>query len=187
MNDDVMTNLARLPAFVDDDTFNVVVESPRGSGVKLKHDATSNIMGVSRPLPLGTVFPFDWGFVPSTSGQDGDPVDAIVLWDASTFPGVVIECKASGLIEIEQNRTDGARHDRIRNDRVLAVPKDDRRSIFGRRLALDRRIKEEIANFLVAVTTLEGKDITILRWSDADAALECIANNRKRRRGRTRG
>ena len=181
-----MTNLAKLPAFVDEDTFNVVVESPRGSSVKIKHDVKSNVMGVSRPLPIGTVFPFDWGFVPSTMGPDGDPVDAIVIWDVSTFPGVVIECRAAGLVQIEQNRTDGARKNRIRNDRVLAVPQNDRRSILGRRLALDRRLREEIANFLVAVTALEGKDITILGWSDANAALTYIADHRKRRAQRTR-
>ena len=182
-----MTNLARLPAFVDDDTFNVVVESPRGSGVKLKHDAKSNAMGVSRPLPIGTVFPFDWGFVPSTVGPDGDPVDAIVIWDASTFPGVVVECRAAGLIQIEQNRTAGARKDRIRNDRVLAMPTTDRRSDIGRQLVLDRRTRAEIANFLVAVTSLEGKDITVLRWSGADAALAYIAGSRTGQSRRSRG
>ena len=123
----IMTNLGKLPAFVDDGTFNVVVESPRGAGVKLKYDVKSNVMGVSRPLPIGTVFPFDWGFVPSTMGPDGDPVDAIVIWDAATFPGVVIECRAAGLIQIEQNQKNGARKDRIRNDRVLAIPIEDPR------------------------------------------------------------
>lgn len=182
-----MTNLAKLPAFVDDDTFNVVVESPRGAGVKLKYDEQSHTMGVSRPLPMGTLFPFDWGFVPSTQGPDGDPVDAIVIWDVSTYPGVVIECRAAGLIQIEQNRSNGVRKNRIRNDRVLAVPTDDSRSVFGRRLALDRRIREEIANFLVAVTALEGKDITVLRWSGADSALTYIADNRKRQKRRVRG
>ena len=176
----VMTNLGTLPAFGDDDTFNVVVESPRGAGVKLKYDAKSNVMGVSRPLPIGTVFPFDWGFVPSTIGPDGDPVDAIVIWDASTFPGVVIECRAAGLIQIEQNRKSGERKDRIRNDRVLAIPTADPRSASGRRLVLDRRIRNEIANFLVAVTALERKDITILRWSNASVALTYIAKNRSR-------
>ena len=177
-----MKNLAKLPAFVDDDTFNVVVESPRGSGVKLKYDLKSNVMGVSRPLPMGTVFPFDWGFVPSTMGPDGDPIDAIVIWDASTFPGVVIECTAGGSIQVEQNQTDGVRKNRIRNDRVLAVPVSDRRSAVASRLASDRRIREEIANFLVAVTALEGKDITILGWSGTSAALTYIASNRKRQR-----
>jgi inorganic pyrophosphatase len=182
-----MTNLTRLPAFVDDDTFHVVVESPRGSGVKLKHDAKTNTMGVSRPLPLGTVFPFDWGFVPSTVGPDGDPVDAIVIWDASTFPGVVIECKAAGLIQVEQNRTGGVRKNRIRNDRVLAVPTSDKRSGPGRRLVLDRRIRAEISNFLVAVTALEGKDIEVLGWAGADAALTYVAGSRTPQRKRARG
>ena len=182
-----MTNLAKLPTFVDIDAFNVVVESPRGAGVKLKYDLKSNIMGVSRPLPIGTVFPFDWGFVPSTMGPDGDPLDAIVIWDASTFPGVVIECRAAGSIQVEQNRIDGSRKSRVRNDRVIAVPTSDRRSAIGKRLVLDRRIRHELENFLVAVTALEGKDIKILGWSGANATLKYIASHQERQRKSTRG
>src|SRR4051812_23123737 len=85
-----MADLARLPAFLDGDIFHVVVESPRGCAVKLKWDASLGAMAVSRPLGLGLVFPFDWGFVPSTRGPDGDPVDAIVLWDVASAPGILI-------------------------------------------------------------------------------------------------
>ena len=60
-------------------------------------------MGVSRPLPAGLVFPFDWGFIPSTCGPDGDPIDACVIWDVASFPGVVIVCRTIGVLNAEQN------------------------------------------------------------------------------------
>jgi len=96
-------DLLAVPAFADDDTFHVVVESPKGSNLKLKYDARLGAMGISRPLPAGLVFPFDWGFVPSTQAADGDPLDAFVMWDVASFPGVIVPCRAVGVLKIEQN------------------------------------------------------------------------------------
>ena len=92
-------NLLTIPTFSAADIFHVVVESPRGSAVKLKYDPRWNVMAVSRPLILGVTFPFDWGFVPSTKGPDDDPVDALVLWDVSSYPGVVLPCRGTSLPE----------------------------------------------------------------------------------------
>src|SRR5438045_9341193 len=112
-----MRPLHLLPTFAADDQFHVVVESPRGSAVKLKYRADFGAMSICRPLPLGLRYPVDWGFVPSTAAPDGDPVDAAVYWDVATFPGVVIVCRALALIEIEQNHADSRR--RVRKHRIL--------------------------------------------------------------------
>ena len=72
-------NLLTIPTFGAAGVFHVVVESQRGTALKLKYDARWNAMTVSRPLTLGTTFPFDWGFIPSTTGPDDDPLDALVL------------------------------------------------------------------------------------------------------------
>jgi len=74
-------------AFRRDGSINVMVESPRGSAIKFKYDQNDRAMTVSRPLPLGLVFPFDWGFIPGTRAADGDPLDAFILWDGSSYPG----------------------------------------------------------------------------------------------------
>src|SRR5689334_6496130 len=120
-------NLAAIPAFVSTDIFHVVVEAPRGSQLKLKYEPRWEAMAVSRPLPVGITFPFDWGFIPSTSAADGDPLDAMVLWDVPSYPGVVLQCRAIGVLQVEQNRTNHDPSERVRNDRILAIPIEARR------------------------------------------------------------
>jgi inorganic pyrophosphatase len=165
--------LALLPAFAADDIFHVVVESPRGSSVKLKYSPQLRAFTVSRPLPIGLTYPFDWGFVPSTRADDGDPVDAAVVWDVATFPGVVIPCRALALVKVEQNRADMG--GRARNDRILAVPVDSRRqtgvlSPDG----LTPRTRDEFELFFLTAAALEGKDPRILGWDQPEAALALL-------------
>src|SRR6187397_2754701 len=93
----IIMKLHLLPAFVRGDFFRVVVESPRGSNAKLKFDPELEAMSLSRPLTYGLTYPFDWGFVPGTRASDGDPLDAMLMWDTATFPGVVIPCRALGI------------------------------------------------------------------------------------------
>ena len=171
-----MRALDQIPTFSEHDVFHVVVESPRGSAVKLKYRADLGAMSISRPLAAGLVYPFDWGFVPSTKGPDGDPVDAAVFWDVATFPGVVIPCRALGVIQIEQNRLDGS--GRARNDRILALPIDARRPRELRLEALlPTRVREELEHFFIATTVFEGKDPRILGWAGADAALDLLRSS----------
>ena len=169
-------NLDRLDAFARDDIFHVVVESPRGSAVKLKYDPKLGAMSVSRPLNLGVTFPFDWGFVPSTEGADGDPIDALVYWDVSSYPGVVIPCRALAVIKIDQRGGEGK--GRVRNDRIVAVPIEARRE---KHLAapddLPARVREELNQFLLAATALEGKDARILGWEGPEEALALIRSS----------
>ena len=68
---------------------NVLVESPRGSTIKFEYDQTERVMTLSRPLPAGLVYPFDWGFIPGTRAADGDPLDAFILWDGASYPGIL--------------------------------------------------------------------------------------------------
>jgi len=163
-------DLHKLKTFAGEDVFHVVVESPRGSVVKLKYSPALGAMSISRPLALGVAYPFDWGFVPSTEGPDHDPIDAAIWWDVATYPGVVIPCRALAVVHLEQNSADGPA--RIRNDRVLAVPVAARRE-----LPLASRVRQEIEQFFIAATALEGKEPRILGWGDADAALELIRSS----------
>ena len=95
----------------------VIVETPRGSRNKLKYDPDRRLFKLSKVLPEGMVFPYDFGFVPSTQAEDGDPLDVLVLTDDPLFPGCLVECRLIGAIEAEQKEE--GKHKR--NDRLIAV------------------------------------------------------------------
>jgi inorganic pyrophosphatase len=170
-------NLAAIPAMTGDTTFHVVVESPRGSALKLKYEPRWQTMTVSRPLTAGLAFPFDWGFIPSTEMPDGDPLDAMLVWDVPAFPGVIVEVRALGVLQIEQNRTNHDRSVRVRNDRVLCVPMQARQETLRAFTDLPPRLLKEYEQFALAATALEGKDVEIIGWGDATAALELIRSH----------
>ena len=168
-------DLGILPTFRDGDVFHVVVESPRGSRLKLKFDPELKVMSVSRPLPFGVAFPFDWGFIPSTQGEDGDTLDAMLVWDVASYPGVVVPCRALGILLVEQNRRNHDPSERIRNDRIMALPVEARREQSTAEVTdLPARIREELEQFAIAATALEGKDVRVLGWGDVSAALALI-------------
>src|SRR5579884_4066736 len=98
----------------------VVIETPRGCRNKYKYEEGTGRLKLSKVLPEGMMFPYDFGFIPDTKAEDGDPIDVLVLIDESTFPGCEMECRLIGVIEAEQKEGDEERH---RNDRIIAVAK----------------------------------------------------------------
>lgn len=86
---------------------NVIIETPRGSRNKYSYDEERKLIRLSGVLPAGAVFPFDFGFVPQTLGQDGGPLDVLVLMDEPVFPGCLVPCRLIGVIEA--NQTDGGK------------------------------------------------------------------------------
>src|SRR3977135_997199 len=103
-----------------DQTIHVVIEHPKGSRNKYAFDPEQKVFELKKVLPAGMAFPYDFGFIPSTKAEDGDPVDVLVLMDEPAFPGVVVKCRLIGIIEGEQ----GDNEDKERNDRVVAVGKE---------------------------------------------------------------
>ena len=152
--------------------FHVVVESPRGSAVKLRLDPELLVMRAQRPLPLGFAYPYDWGFVPSTRAPDGDPVDALIYWDVTSFPGVVVACRALGVLRLEQDAKAGGRQ---RNDRLLAIPLEHPRGEGLRSVDdLPTRVREEIAHFFTSSIFFEPKNPRVLGWGGPDAGWALI-------------
>jgi inorganic pyrophosphatase len=101
----------------DKKMLRVVIETPRGSRNKFAFDSKERIFELKKVLPSGMMFPYRFGFIPSTEGDDGDPLDVLVLMDEPVFPGCILSCRPIGVIEGEQD--DGKKTER--NDRILAV------------------------------------------------------------------
>src|SRR3954452_20332164 len=114
-----MDPLLRLPPFDDEsDDLNVIIDTPRGSRNKFGFDLKEQTYVLKGVLPNGAIFPFDFGSIPSTKGEDGDPLDALVLMDEAAFCGCLVRARLIGVIEAEQTEKDGKT---VRNDRLISV------------------------------------------------------------------
>jgi len=167
----IMPSLINLPPFTEDGDVYVVVETPRGSRAKFAYDPKLESFTLSKSLLTGLTYPHDWGFVPSTKADDGDPVDIMVVHDATTFPGIVLPCRIIGVLQIEQKRKGKAE----RNDRLFAVP---RRSHSEQGLQdirdLSKPILQELEKFFIATDELEDKKLEIIGWKGPKAAIQAI-------------
>jgi inorganic pyrophosphatase len=149
--------VTRLPPFSDDDatTVNVIVETSKGSRNKITFDAERGLYELTGVLPVGASFPYDFGFVPSTLGDDGDPLDVLLLMDEPAFAGCLVPARLVGVITAEQQERDGAVE---RNDRLLAVAEKSRVHAEVRGLAdLGDALLEEIEHFFVSYNEIKGK------------------------------
>ena len=170
-----MADFPNLPCRDDAGRVLVVVEAPRGAAVKTRYDPTLRSFVVHRLLPLGLSYPYDWGFIPSTRGPDGDPLDALVRWDVSSYPGVLLPCRALGLLKVEQKGKKGGRE---RNDRLLCVPVAAPRDTQIETLKdVSRRELDELSHFFLAVVALADKDARVLGWEGEEAALRLVADS----------
>lgn len=114
-----MDDLTKLPNHLDPKkrVCTAIIETPRGSRNKFDYDPDSNLFKLGGLLPEGMMFPFDFGFIPSTLGDDGDPVDIMVLMDAPAHVGCLMDVRLIGVIEAKQTQ-DGKTES---NDRLLGV------------------------------------------------------------------
>jgi inorganic pyrophosphatase len=150
---------------------HVIVDTTRGSRNKLKYDEELGCFRLSRILPGGFVFPYDFGSVPGTRAADGDPVDVLVLLDAPTFPGCLVTVKLIGGLAARQS--DG--HRKIRNDRLVGAPQTETNPAAFRRLEDlgDARI-DEIEHFFVAYNEAQGRRFEPIGRLGPDDAEKCL-------------
>jgi inorganic pyrophosphatase len=166
-----MTNLLKLPTWTDDEHILAVIETPRGSTCKLDFDPSLGAFTLAKPLMAGLSYPYDWGFIPSTKAEDGDPLDVLVIHDAQTYPGVVLTCRPIGILEVEQK----SKGKTERNDRVFAVPdrpplETDLKDVRH----LPSRARDELEKFFVATDALESKELHFLGWRGPKHAAKII-------------
>ena len=147
---------ATIPARASEGWLNVVVETPRGSTAKFKYDERAGVMRLSRPLPAGLCYPYDWGFMPSTRAADGDALDAMVIWDgprtrALSLPPV--HRRIARRAERSCKRRTAAQRP------LLTVPMKTRHGDEGE---VDAQLRAQLEQFFTAAVAFEGKDVRLL-------------------------
>jgi inorganic pyrophosphatase len=152
---------SQLPSLDQDDDaiVQVVIETPKDSRNKYAFDPEQKVFELKKVLPAGMAFPYDFGFIPRTKAEDGDPTDVLVLMDEPAFPGVVLKCRLIGIIEGEQ----GDNEDKERNDRVVAVEKENHSWSDIKHIDdLGKQFLRELEEFFVNYHKLSGKQYRII-------------------------
>lgn len=164
-------DLSRIPAQPESGLINVLIEIPAGSKNKYEFDKELNAFALDRVLYSSVHYPYDYGFVPNTLADDGDPLDGMVMIDQPTFPGCVIKARPIGMLEM----IDGG----DRDEKILCVAADDPRYSGVKSLAdVPSHRLDEIAEFFKTYKNLEKKETEILGWKDIDKVAplveECV-------------
>ena len=159
-----MTNYHELPTGSQSpEVITVVIEIPAEGINKYEYDKEFGVFRLDRPLYSPLFYPFDYGFVPSTLASDGDPLDVLVLVDAPSFPGCVMEVRPIGLMEM----TDQG----LADEKVLCVGKNNPRySDVWNYSEIYPHMLKEITHFFAIYKDLEGKRVEIKGWRDASFA-----------------
>ncbi len=158
---------------------DVIIETPRGSRNKIKYDPSSRRFKLSKVLPEGMMFPYDFGFVPGTKAEDGDPLDVLVLTDEALFAGCLVQCRLVGAIEADQTEEG----DTKRNDRLIAIATQS--LLYSEIKSLDElnpKVLEQIDAFFVNYQRVRGIQFKVLGHAgppQAQRILEKSADHKK--------
>ena len=172
-----MTDYTRLPIGEKaPHRINAVIEIPKDSVNKYEYDKQLHVFRLDRTLFSPVHYPGDYGFIPCTLGQDDDPLDVLVLVEAPSFPGCLMEVRPIGVLQmVDQGKKD---------EKILAVAESD---------PLYREVKDysevfahtlrEIEHFFSIYKNLEGKKTEMAGWANADKARKIIVEGQKRWKG----
>src|ERR1051325_284885 len=156
----------------------VVIETPKGYRNKIKFDPSSKSFKLSKIMPEGMMFPYDFGFVPNTHAADGDPIDVLVLTDDALFPGCRVDCRLVGVIKAEQKEKGKSN----RNDRLVAVAVP---SLVYSNIATIGEIPEpvlkQIKEFFVNYQKVRDVKVTILGTSGPERAAELLSQAKSKK------
>ena len=157
----------------DNEYLHCLVEIPKGSRNKYEWDPRLRAIRLDRFLFSSVVYPTDYGFIPETLGEDGDPLDAMVVVSEPTFPGCVIAVKPIALFKM--------RDDEGVDDKVLCVPLHDPNwNDKGRLEDISQPLRDEISHFFSMYKQPEGKVVKVDGWHSREHALRCIGEARDR-------
>jgi inorganic pyrophosphatase len=160
---------------MSDDPVLCIVEIPKGSRNKYEHDDAMGAIKLDRMLFSSVAYPMDYGYVPDTLAEDGDPLDVIVCVTEPTFPGCRIWASPVAVFRMDDEKG--------RDDKLLCVPTTD--PAWNQVTALDdlpSQLRDEIAHFFSIYKQPEGKHVDVHGWLDRDTANAVLASSRRRYR-----
>lgn len=170
-----MTDFVRdFDPVASDGTLRIVIDTPKGNRNKYKWDEELGLFRLTKILPPGFAFPWNYGFLPQTRSDDGDPLDAIVFMEEPAFCGCVIPARVRGVIVMES--------DGDRNDRILASPAGEHEDRIYEETLPDR-LFEEISVFFEGYHRLRGETTKTLSRGGPEEAMRIIEQARKKYKG----
>jgi inorganic pyrophosphatase len=171
-NSSILKSVFDLPPF-DNETgdLNVIIDTPQGSRNKYKYDPELKCFKLSHIMTEGTVFPFDFGFIPSTHGEDGDPLDVLLLIEQGAFTGCLIKSRLVGVITADQT-VEGKTG---RNDRFIAVPTESPRYRKIKDLKdLDSKLLDQVEHFFISYNEMRNRKFKVKRRLGAKSAKKLL-------------
>jgi inorganic pyrophosphatase len=153
-------------------TVDIVIETPKGCRNKYAYDKELKKFRLKKILPVGAVFPFDFGFIPGTKGEDGDPLDVLVIMDEPAYPGCVIECRILGALKAIQTEKNKAKEE---NDRLIAVSTVSTSYSEVQSLKdINENILSQIEEFFISYNKQAGKKFEPHGWTNVKEAMQLI-------------
>ena len=181
-----MADLTRLPHRLDTKSrvCQAIIETPKGSRNKFDYDPDSGLFMLGGLLPEGMMFPFDFGFVPSTLGEDGDPLDIMVLMDAPAHVGCLIEVRIIGVImaqQVEDGKTET--NDRLLGVAVHSYDHEDLETLGD----VSKTLLDQVEEFFVSYNKQRGKKFRITGTGGPKKAVKFLKSGIKARKNAKEG
>ena len=176
------THYENIPAFPkngdkSERVVHAVMETVKGSSHKFALQSEFGIIWLKESLPDGMTWPYDYGFIPQTVGDDGDPIDVLYLVDAPTFPGCMVKARLLGAFRMKKN---GVENDRLIGAAMPAVGRTQSTDRYHELADLSPQLLEEIERFLVTYSTAQGNTIEVLGRVNAREAMGLVKSARKK-------
>jgi len=168
-----MPDLTTLPHELDTKKASCVaiIETPKGSRNKFSYDPETGLFKLGGLLPEGMLFPFDFGFVPSTLGEDGDPLDVLVLMDAPAHVGCQVDIRVVGVIAARQSeRGKTERNDRLLGVAVHSYQHEDITSIDE----VSKTLLSQVEEFFISYNRQRGKQFKVTATSGPKKAIKLL-------------
>ncbi|HEV2696056.1 MAG TPA: inorganic diphosphatase [Verrucomicrobiae bacterium] len=170
------TNMEQLETFDTARNVNVIIETPKGSHFKYVYTPESGLFRIKRVLPPGMVFPFNFGFIPSTRGEDGDPLDVMIINDEPMAVGCLLKARLLGVVHAEQTENGKT----VRNDRLLGALMDEESPAKYLFVEFDERKLAQVEFFFATYNRVSGKEFKVLGFGVAGKAEQLVEQGKSK-------